>query len=234
MKRATLKKQPGDVKEMFDEVAANYDLMNDLMTGGQVYVWRSVTRDAIDPKPGMRILDLAAGTGTSANEYAKAGADVVACDFSSGMIDEGRKRYPHLEFVQGDAMDLPFEDNSFDVVTISYGLRNVHDPHLALREMLRVTKPGGTLLVAEFSRPTNRVFRELYEFYLEKFIPAISKPFSSDAPAYDYLGESIKTWPHQEAFAYWIQEAGWRGVEYKNLTNGIVALHRATKPELQD
>ncbi|MDP9800560.1 demethylmenaquinone methyltransferase/2-methoxy-6-polyprenyl-1,4-benzoquinol methylase [Arcanobacterium wilhelmae] len=228
MKRATLEKNPGDVSSMFDDVAAKYDLMNTVLTGGQVYGWRRTTTVAIDPKPGEKILDLAAGTGTSSAEYAKAGAEVVALDFSAGMIEEGRRRYPHLNFVQGDAMDLPFEDNTFDAVTISYGLRNVNDPHKALAEMYRVVKPGGRLVVAEFSQPQNAAFNQLYRFFSDQIMPLMAK-FSSDPPAYDYLVESIRKWPAQREFAQWVAAAGWRGVEYKNMSGGIVALHRAWK-----
>lgn len=220
---------PTEVAGMFDEVAARYDIMNDLMTMGQVRVWREAVTVAIDARPGIKVLDLAAGTGTSSAAYAARGADVVACDFSKGMISEGRKRYPELTFVEGDAMDLPFEDETFDVTTISYGLRNVNDPDLALREMLRVTKPGGKLLVAEFSTPTWAPFRSLYNFYLGTALPALSQLFSSDHAAYDYLIESIQAWPDQERLVEKIQGAGWRNVGYRNLAGGIVALHRATR-----
>ncbi|MCI7551625.1 MAG: demethylmenaquinone methyltransferase [Actinomycetaceae bacterium] len=229
MKRATLEKHPEDVSTMFDEVAEKYDVMNTLMTGGLVTVWRKTTTEALGVAPGMTILDIAAGTGTSAAQYAQAGADVVAFDFSEGMIEKGKERYPQLRFVQGDAMELPFEDGIFDATTISYGLRNIADPHKALEEMYRVTKPGGTLVVCEFSRPVNLTFRRLYKFFLGTAIPAVSKLASSDAEAYDYLTESILNWPHQEELAEWMYDAGWHDVEYKNLTNGIVALHRARR-----
>lgn len=231
MKRATLDKKPQDVSEMFDQVAEHYDLTNTVLTGGMVHGWRVATREAIGARAGLRVLDLAAGTGTSAASYAKAGADVVACDFSTGMMRKGKELYPHLEFVAGDAMALPFADETFDVTTISYGLRNVSDPDRALREMLRVTKKGGKVVIAEFSRPTFTPFRKLYNFYLSTVMPAISSVVSSDAAAYGYLMESILSWPAQEEFAKQMQDAGWRSVEYKNLTNGIVALHRATRPE---
>lgn len=220
---------PTEVAGMFDEVAARYDIMNDLMTIGQVRVWREAVTVAINAQPGLRVLDLAAGTGTSSAAYAAKGADVVACDFSQGMIAEGRRRYPDLTFVEGDAMDLPFEDEYFDVATISYGLRNVNDPQKALEEMRRVTKPGGRLVIAEFSTPTWPPFRSLYNFYLNTALPALSQGFSSDNAAYDYLIESIRAWPAQEELARNIQAAGWRQVGYRNLSGGIVALHRATR-----
>lgn len=215
---------------MFDDVAARYDIMNDVLTVGQVRVWREAVTVAIGAAPGVRVLDLAAGTGTSAAAYAARGADVVACDFSQGMLKEGKRRHPEITFVAGDAMELPFADDEFDVATVSYGLRNVQDPDKALREMLRVTKPGGRLVIAEFSRPTFPPFRSAYHFYLGTALPTLSRLFSSDDAAYDYLTESIVDWPGQEELAARVQQAGWGNVAYRNLSGGIVALHRATKP----
>lgn len=215
---------------MFDQVAARYDITNDVLSLGQVRVWRAAVTAALEITPGMKILDVAAGTGTSSKAYADAGADVVASDFSAGMIAEGRKRYPELTFLEADATNLPFEDNSFDAVTISYGLRNVVDPDKALREMLRVTRPGGTIVVCEFSRPTWKPFRSLYEFYLGKALPQMSRLVSSDSDAYGYLTESILAWPAQREFAAKLYEAGWDNVEYRNLMGGIVAIHRGRKP----
>lgn len=229
MSRATLAKDPADVAGMFDAVARRYDLTNDVMSMWQVRMWRAVTRAALAPAPGMRILDLAAGTGTSAADYARAGADVVACDFSTGMVEEGRRRHPDIEFVVGDAMDLPFEDESFDAVTMSYGLRNVQDTSLALREMARVTRPGGQLVIAEFSTPTWTPLREIYSFYLGTALPAAGRLLSSNVEAYSYLGESILAWPDQRKLAALITRAGWSSVGYKNLSGGIVAVHRAMK-----
>lgn len=229
MSRATLHKDPTEVATMFDDVAQRYDLMNTLLTGGQVYVWRAAVKAALAIEPGMKILDIAAGTGTSSVAYQGDGVEVVPLDFSSGMVKVGKKRQPGLDFIAGDATALPFADNSFDRVTISYGLRNVHDPNLGLREMLRVTKPGGQIVVAEFSEPTWTPFRLAYETYLEYGMPIVSKLFSSDGEAYDYLAESILAWPNQKAFATKMYEAGWTKVQYRNLTGGIVALHRATK-----
>lgn len=234
MSRATLKKDPRDVAGMFDDVAKRYDITNTVLSLGQVYVWRAAVREALRITPGMRVLDIAAGTGTSSASYAEAGADVVALDFSIGMVEVGKERMPEMEFIAGDATALPFADNTFDAATISYGLRNVHDPDLALREMMRVVRPGGTLVVCEFSTPTWRPFREVYNFYLGTVMPAISSVVSSDAEAYSYLMESILDWPNQKDFAARIQRAGWRSVEYRNLSGGIVAVHRATKPDTQD
>lgn len=226
--RASLDKRPDDVSDMFDGVAARYDLMNDLMTGGQVRLWRRITTKAIDPRPGQLILDLAAGTGTSSLPLRQAGAIPFATDRSSGMLQQGRKLYSELDFVAGDALQLPYADDSFDAVTISYGLRNVVDTSAALREMLRVTKPGGRLVIAEFSTPTWPPFRALYRWYLAHVMPRFRR-FSSNVPAYDYLVESIVAWPDQPALAQTISDAGWQRVEWKNLTGGIVALHRAWK-----
>lgn len=216
---------------MFDQVAKKYDLVNTILTGGLVFGWRKNTTAALEIRPGMKILDVAAGTGTSAAQYHAAGAEVTACDFSPGMIEEGKQRYPYLNFEQGDATQLKYADETFDAVTISYGLRNVVDQKAALREFHRVTKPGGVLVIAEFSKPVNRHFNRLYKFFLAQVMPRVSTVFSSDAPAYDYLAESILAWPAQTELGAWIVEAGWKDVEYKNLTNGIVALHRCRKPQ---
>ena len=230
MSRATLAKDPSEVAGMFDAVARRYDLTNDVMSLWQVRMWRAVTRAAVAARPGTRVLDLAAGTGTSSAEYAREGAEVVACDFSTGMVAEGKRRHPDITFVAGDAMALPFADASFDVVTISYGLRNVQDTGLALREMARVTRPGGRLVVAEFSTPTWSPFRDLYRFYLGTALPAAARLVSSNTEAYSYLGESILAWPDQQTLAGLIRQSGWSQVGYKNLSGGIVAVHRATRP----
>ena len=230
MSRATLAKNPREVAGMFDAVARRYDLTNDVTSLWQISMWRAVTRSAVAAGPGMRVLDLAAGTGTSSAGYAADGADVVACDFSTGMVAEGRRRHPGIAFVAGDATALPFADGSFDAVTISYGLRNVQDTVGALKEMARVTRPGGRLVVAEFSTPARRPLRSVYRFYLGTALPAAARLVSSDTEAYDYLAETILAWPDQEGLAALMQQAGWRGVGYKNLSGGIVAVHRATRP----
>ncbi|MCL3776932.1 MULTISPECIES: demethylmenaquinone methyltransferase [unclassified Actinomyces] len=230
MSRATLAKDPREVAGMFDAVARRYDLTNDVMSLWQVRMWRRATRAAVAARPGTRVLDLAAGTGTSSVEYADDGADVIACDFSTGMVAEGKARHPEIEFVAGDAMALPFADASFDIVTISYGLRNVQDTLAALSEMRRVTRPGGRVVIAEFSTPVHRPLREAYRFYLGSVLPAAGRLLSSNTDAYSYLGESILAWPDQRALAALMQEAGWREVAYKNLSGGIVAVHRATRP----
>ena len=229
MSRANLNKDPDEVAAMFDAVAKKYDITNDLLSLGQTRIWRKAVVRAVDPKPGERILDLAAGTGTSTQPFYVAGADPVACDFSAGMIAVGKEQFPHLNFVQGDALNLPFEDNSFDAVTISFGLRNVNDTSRALAEMYRVTKPGGRLVVCEFSQPTWAPFRKAYLEYLMKALPAVATKVSSNPDAYVYLAESIRAWPNQQALADLIGLAGWKACQWRNLTGGIVALHRATK-----
>lgn len=212
---------------MFDGVAKRYDITNTVLSGGQDYFWRRATRKALALRPGERVLDLAAGTGVSTEELGKSGAWCVATDFSQGMLAAGRHR--NVPMVAGDAMALPFADESFDAVTISYGLRNVSDPDLALREMLRVTKPGGRLVVAEFSTPVLAPFRTVYMEYLMKALPRVATSVSSNPDAYVYLAESIRAWPNQPQLALRIADAGWSAVKWRNLTGGIVALHRGFK-----
>ncbi|MFF2557747.1 demethylmenaquinone methyltransferase [Nocardia sp. NPDC058058] len=224
---ASLDKQPHEVASMFDGVAKRYDLTNTLISGGQDRYWRWATRKALALRPGEQVLDLAAGTGVSTLELAKSGAWCVATDFSQGMLSAGRFR--KVPMVAGDAMALPFADESFDAVTISYGLRNVSDPDLALREMLRVTKPGGRLVVAEFSTPTFALFRTVYMEYLMKALPAVAKRVSSNPEAYIYLADSIRAWPTQSQLALRIADAGWSQVKWRNLSGGAVALHRGYK-----
>ncbi|MCC3771536.1 demethylmenaquinone methyltransferase [Streptomyces sp. UNOC14_S4] len=230
MTRASLEKQPHEVAAMFDGVAAKYDLTNDVLSLGQARLWRKAVDRAVNARPGEKVLDLAAGTGTSSLPFAAAGAYVVPCDFSVGMLGEGKKRNAWLPFTAGDAMRLPFADGVFDAVTISYGLRNVQDTDAALREMLRVTKPGGRVVIAEFSRPTWAPFRTVYTEYLMRALPPVARAVSSNPDAYVYLAETIRDWPDQPALAALLQEAGWTKVAWRNLTGGIVALHRGTKP----
>ena len=231
--RADLGKDPARVSGMFDEVAAGYDRTNTILSLGNDKLWRIAATRAIAPRRGQRILDLAAGTGASSVSLARSGAEVVAGDFSAGMIAEGKRRHggiPNLSFVEADATALPFADDEFDTVTISFGLRNVNDPDKALREMLRVTKPGGSLVICEFSHPPAALMRGLYRFYNDRVLPVVARTFSSNADAYDYLNESIRDWPDQRTLAGRIRAAGWEQVAWRDLSFGIVALHRARKP----
>lgn len=249
---------------MFDRTAERYDLVNDVLSAGQDRLWRRAVARALRPylsggpsprtgaaggpspgdnmAPGKRVLDIAAGTGTSARAFAAAGARCVACDFSLGMLQVGRRRLAArpvpaggapdggVTFVAGDALALPFGDESFDAVTISFGLRNVADPAAALSEMLRVTKPGGGLVICEFSHLPLAPAEALYRRYLGAVLPAVARRMSSNPEAYEYLAESIAQWPEQHELARWIRAAGWSGVRWRNLSFGIVALHAARRP----
>jgi demethylmenaquinone methyltransferase / 2-methoxy-6-polyprenyl-1,4-benzoquinol methylase len=227
--RAELDKQPSDVRRMFDAVARRYDLTNDVLSLGQDRRWRRDVIEAVAPGPGDVVLDLAAGTGTSSEPFVERGANVVPCDFSLGMLQVGKRARPSLPFTAGDATRLPFADETFDAVTISFGLRNIVDPLAGLREMRRVTRAGGRLVVCEFSHPTNAAFRTVYLEYLMKTLPAIARAVSSSPDAYVYLAESIRAWPDQRGLADLIAEAGWQAPQWRNLSGGIVALHRAAK-----
>ncbi|OKL48714.1 demethylmenaquinone methyltransferase [Boudabousia marimammalium] len=221
-------KSPHRVAEMFDSVAAHYDITNDVMSLGMDRAWRHATYQALQPEAGQLILDLAAGTGTSSAALAKSGATVIACDISLGMMEQGKKLHPEIQFVAGNATALPFADDTFDAVTISFGLRNVDDTMKALQEMRRVTKPGGRIVICEFSEPTWKPFRKLYHFYMGTLMQKMSSLLQSNDSAYVYLANSIMQWPNQEKLGALLVEAGWKAVEYRNLTGGIAALHRAT------
>lgn len=213
---------------MFDDVAERYDITNDVLSLGQDRLWRKAVVKAVNPKAGERILDLATGTGTSCEPLAATGATVIPSDFSLGMLRVGKRRRPDLGFSAGDAMRLPFADDSFDAVTISFGLRNVADPRVALAEMRRVTKPGGRLVVCEFSHPVWKPWRTVYVEYLMKALPRVASAVSSNPDAYVYLAESIRAWPDQSALAEMVSDAGWSEAGWRNLSGGIVALHRGT------
>ena len=225
MVRANLNKDPDDVSKMFDDVAHRYDFLNDLLSLGRTKSWRRVVTAIISPKAGMKILDIAAGTGSSSKPLVDKGADVIALDFSEGMLAAGRKRHKDIKFQQGDALNLPFTENTFDVTTISFGLRNTSDTTAALKDALRVTKKSGRIVVCEFSHPTNKVFRFIYLKYLMRALPIIAKRVSKNPAAYIYLAESIQAWPNQSSLAQVMRQAGWESVSWQDLTFGIVAVH---------
>jgi demethylmenaquinone methyltransferase/2-methoxy-6-polyprenyl-1,4-benzoquinol methylase len=231
MGRASLEKQPHEVAAMFDGVASRYDRTNTILSFGQDRSWRRATRRALDLRAGQCCLDLAAGTGVSTVELGRSGAYLVGADLSLGMLRAGRRTRPEVPLLAGDALALPFADAAFDAVTISFGLRNTVDTHAALRELARVTRPGGTLVVCEFSHPTNGAFRRAYLGYLMRALPAVARRVSANPDAYVYLAESIRAWPDQAGLSARIAAAGWGEVSHRNLTGGIVALHRAVKPQ---
>ncbi|MGD0923751.1 MAG: demethylmenaquinone methyltransferase [Streptosporangiaceae bacterium] len=258
MTRANLDKRPGEVSAMFDKVADRYDLMNDVLSLGQDRWWRRIVARAVGAQPGELVLDLAAGTGTSSRTFTAGGASCVACDFSLGMLQVGARRMRsaqlrsappgrpageaagrageaagrpgQVRFVAGDALQLPFRDEAFDAVTISFGLRNVADPGAALGEMLRVTRPGGRLVICEFGHLPWPRLNTLYESYLATALPAVARRLSGSPEAYDYLAESIRDWPAQAELARRMAAAGWSAVRWRNLTLGVVAVHLARRP----
>jgi demethylmenaquinone methyltransferase/2-methoxy-6-polyprenyl-1,4-benzoquinol methylase len=233
MSRASLAKEPREVAAMFDGVAKRYDLTNSVLSFFQDRRWRRRTREALKLRPGQLVLDVAAGTAVSTAELARSGAKAVASDFSLGMLRAGKGKADrrHLPFVAADALHLPFAAESFDAVTISFGLRNIADVPAALAEFSRVTKPGGTLVVCEFSTPVIPGFKQLYLNYLMRALPAIARRVASNPDAYVYLAESIRGWPDQAALTRTIAASGWTEVHWRNLTGGVVALHRAEKPD---
>jgi len=238
MARADLEKQPGEVAAMFDGIAPRYDLLNDILSLGQVRLWRRVVARITGAKPGERVLDLAAGTGTSTLTFTATGADAVACDFSLGMLQAGHAKIGagpqgsgqgRLGWVAGDALRLPFRDGAFDAVTISFGLRNVADTGAALAELRRVTRPGGRLVVCEFSTITIAPADMLYRRYLLHVLPAIARRTARSPEAYEYLAESIVDWPAQRELAGLIKAAGWSAVKWRDLSLGAVAVHVARR-----
>ena len=228
MSKADLSKSPEQVSKMFDDVAHAYDKTNDLLSFGQAKLWRKKVLEKVDPQSGEKILDIAAGTGTSSMALKLPGVEVVAADFSKGMLAEGKKRYPELEFVFADAMKLPFKNNEFDVVTMSFGLRNVQDRDKALGEFLRVLKPAGRLVICEFSHVPG-LLGVFYRAYLTLILPLVSRLASKTPDAYSYLSESIVAWPKQAELAKDIAKAGFSKTQWKNLSFGVVAIHSAIR-----
>jgi demethylmenaquinone methyltransferase/2-methoxy-6-polyprenyl-1,4-benzoquinol methylase len=226
--RATLDKDPREVASMFDGVARRYDLTNTVLSAGRDRSWRRATAAALRIASGEKVLDLAAGTAVSTVELTRSGAWCVAADFSVGMLVAGGGRA--VPKVGADATRLPFGDNVFDAVTISFGLRNIAGRQAALAEMFRITRPGGRLVVCEFSTPSNRLFATAYKEYLMRALPRVARAVASNPEAYVYLAESIRAWPPQAMLAEEISRAGWSAVRWRNLTGGIVALHAGHKP----
>lgn len=227
------------VADVFHSVAAKYDLMNDLMSFGVHRLWKRVTIDMSGVRPGNQVLDLAGGTGDLTRKFSRIvgpQGKVVLADINSSMLNVGRDRLTdqgyvgNIEYVQANAECLPFDDNSFDVITIAFGLRNVTDKDAALRSMARVLKPGGRLLVLEFSKPTNPVMTKAYDLYSFSALPIMGKLVANDSESYKYLAESIRMHPDQETLKGMMEEAGLVRCTYHNMTSGVVALHRGIKP----
>src|SRR5260370_13631772 len=224
MTRAQLDKKPADVSAMFDKVAERYDRLNDALSLGMDRRWRKVVAKAVGASEGQVVLDLAAGTGTSSRTFTARGARCVACDFSFGMLSVGARRPARrLAFAAGDALALPFGDAVFDVVTISFGLRNDADTGQALAELLRVTRPRGRLLICEFSHVRMARLNALYDQYLTKALPVVARRLSGNAEAYDYLAESIKAWPPQHVLAGQLAAPRWPHLSHTTLTLALLA-----------
>lgn len=227
------------VAEVFHSVAARYDIMNDVLSGGMHRLWKRFTIELSGVRRGNKVLDIAGGTGDLTRKFSSlVGPDgeVVLADINASMLKVGRDRLldkgvaNNIRFVQADAEKLPFPDNHFDVVTIAFGLRNVTHKEDALRSMLRVLKPGGRLLVLEFSKPSNPLLSKFYDAYSFKFMPLAGKLVADDPDSYRYLAESIRMHPDQETLKAMMSTAGFERVTYHNMTGGIVALHRGIKP----
>lgn len=227
------------VADVFHSVAARYDLMNDLMSGGIHRLWKRFTIELSGVRPGNRVLDIAGGTGDLARKFSRLvgpEGEVVLADINESMLKVGRDRLLDLgvagnvRFVQADAEALPFPDNHFDCITIAFGLRNVTHKDRAIASMLRVLKPGGRLLVLEFSKPGNKLLSKAYDQYSFTLLPLMGKLVTNDSESYRYLAESIRMHPDQETLKAMMEEAGFARVTYHNMTGGVVALHRGIKP----
>ncbi|NNK78945.1 MAG: bifunctional demethylmenaquinone methyltransferase/2-methoxy-6-polyprenyl-1,4-benzoquinol methylase UbiE [Litoreibacter sp.] len=227
----------GMVHGVFTNVASKYDIMNDVMSAGIHRVWKDAMMDWLAPRPGQRLLDVAGGTGDIAFRFLKRAGDAkaVVLDMTESMLVEGRKRADaeamadRLDWIVGDAMALPFEDNSFDVYTISFGIRNVTRIPDALSEAYRVLRPGGRLMVLEFSQLPNPMMQKAYDLYSFNVIPRMGKVIANDSESYQYLVESIRKFPDQDTFATMIRTAGFENVSYRNMTFGVAALHAGWK-----
>ena len=238
-KQVNVEEKAGKVAEVFHSVAGNYDLINDLMSAGIHRLWKRVAIQMSGVRPGQSVLDIAGGTGDLAAKFSRiVGPEgtVVLADINDSMLKVGRDRLvdrgitDNVRFSQADAQHLPFPDNTFDVITIAFGLRNVTDKDMALRSMLRVLKPGGKLLVLEFSKPPNALLSKIYDGYSFSILPKLGKLFANDADSYQYLAESIRMHPNQETLQGMMDNAGFANTDYHNMTGGIVALHRGVKP----
>jgi len=227
----------GRVQGVFNSVASKYDIMNDVMSAGIHRIWKDAMMDWLAPRPGQRLLDVAGGTGDISFRFlGRAGhGHATVLDLTEPMLVEGRKRAEaermadSLDWVVGDAMNLPFEDNTFDVYTISFGIRNVTRPQVALNEAYRVLRPGGRLMVLEFSQLPNPAMQKAYDLYSFNVIPRMGKLIANDADSYQYLVESIRNFPDQETFLDMVRKAGFGNAKYRNLSLGIAALHSGWK-----
>ena len=238
-KTVAARDKAGLVAGVFHSVAAKYDLMNDLMSAGVHRLWKRYTIELSGVRSGQRVLDIAGGTGDLAAKFSRlvgAQGQVVLADINDSMLKVGRDKLidngcvGNVEFVQADAQALPFPDNYFDCITIAFGLRNVTDKDAALRAMLRVLKPGGRLLVLEFSKPQSELLSKAYDVYSFRLLPVMGKLVANDADSYRYLAESIRMHPDQQTLKQMMENAGFARAEFFNLTGGIVALHRGIKP----
>ena len=238
-KTVNVEEKAGKVADVFHSVASNYDLMNDLMSAGVHRLWKRMTIEMSGVRSGNKVLDIAGGTGDLAAKFSRiVGKDgyVVLADINESMLKVGRDRLMDLgvvdnvKFSQSDAQYLPFPDNTFDIITIAFGLRNVTDKELALKSMLRVLKPGGRLLVLEFSKPGHPVLSKIYDTYSFNILPKLGKLFADDAESYQYLAESIRMHPDQQTLMAMMNDAGFTNTDFHNMTGGVVALHRGVKP----